>query len=260
METASSPQEPKPRLKKLLIFSAVVILGLLLISAVYFLFIQEGSPKTRDKEQKIATQEAQSKTESKFSLGYVTAQEGLNLREEPSLEANIILLLPYGTQVEIVATEEAWYLINANAQGFVAKEFIASTKPPGTALKVFKEEGSPFNFLYPEIYQVSLKQTDNVYEYYFTGGDSFGGFRVEAEDGFATIGNYALKNYPGSAKGSCAVQFAASRKECEQLQTANGTLYLVLFKTTLHKISYLKTEGGVLTDINNLVFYSLVVR
>jgi hypothetical protein len=29
---------------------------------------------------------------------------------------------------------------------------------------------------------------------------------------------------------------------------------------TLYKISYLKTQGGLLTDLNNLVFFSLVAK
>ena len=74
------------------------------------------------------------------------------------------------------------------------------------------------------------------------------------------MGNYALKNYSAAKKGACSVQFAASRKECEQLETDTGTLYLLLIETTLYKISYLKTEGGTLADINNIVFYTMFFK
>lgn len=235
----------------------IMVLALIGFGLYFFVFNKKEVAKT-DSSQKIATQS--SKQEEKFDTGYVTALEGLNLRAEPSLEADIILLLPVGTELKITGEDGDWYLVEAQTKGFVAKEFVSKEKPKGTVLKVFREEESPFYFLYPQVYKVKFTKTDNTYEYSFTGNDSFGGFKVETQTGLVTLGNYALKNYPQATRSSCDIQFAASRKECEKLNTEQGTIYLVLIDTTLYKISYLKTEGGLLTDINNLVFFSMYFK
>jgi hypothetical protein len=104
-------------------------------------------------------------------------------------------------------------------------------------------------------------EANGLYEYSFTGNDSYGGFKIETEEGKSSLGNYALINYPSATRGTCGeIKFAATRRECEKVETAEGTIFLVLFNTTLYKITYLKTEGGLLTDLNNLVFYSFVVK
>lgn len=245
--------------KKVLILIVIVLLLIVLGLLVFILFGKNSKPtKTADKQ---ATSSAEQKTKAEAKIGYVTALEGLNLREEPSTDAAKILLLPEATQVKILGSDGDWYYIEAQTKGYVAKEFISSQKPDKPSLVVFNEENSPFNFLYHDVYKINYKKIDdNNFEYSFISSDSYGGFHITTETGFVTLGNYALKNYPQGKKTTCAVQFAESRKECEQVETDSGTIYLVLFNTTLYKISYLKTEGGTLADINNIVFYSFYLK
>lgn len=253
-------QRQNKSLKKLVI-GVVVILLLAIVGIIIFFVFSGNSAKQPKSSKKIATKSAIPETKKDIKIGYVTALEGLNLREEPSLDARKILLLPAGTEVEIIGTEGDWYYVEAQTKGYVAKEYIDSQKPEKTLLKRFKDEGSPFNFLYPDVYSVTFKKIDETnFEYSFVSSDSFGGFKVVKELGLATLGNYALKNYPGAKKTACAIQFASERKECEQLETTEGTLYLLLIENSLYKITYLKTEGGALADINNLVFYSLFFK
>lgn len=250
----------KNSLKPLLIGLSVVLI-LIIGGLLAYIFVFNQSKKTTQEPKKEASTSAKTTTNTASNIGYVTAPEGLNMREQPSVDSKKLLLLPAGTEVEIIGTENSWYFIEAQTKGFVSKDYVSSEKPDKTILKVFKEAASPFNFLYPSVYQVTFKNPDEkTFEYSFTSSDSYGGFHIEKETGLVTLGNYALKNYPGAKNAVCSVQFANSRKECEQLATDNGTLYLLLIDNTLYKITYLKTEGGALADINNLVFYSMFFK
>lgn len=260
MDEATDPiLQPKSSFlnsKSLYLFSALIIL-LVVLGLVTYFFLKNSKPKTKPKSEpkKVATQSAQNKT----NLGYVTSLEGLNLRKTASTDGSILLILPNKTEVKIINSQNDWYFIEANTKGFVAKEFISQEKPTDGVLKTFSESPSPFTFLYPELYTVSMNNTDNVFEYSFTGNDSYGGFKVEKDtEAMFTIGNYALTKYPGAKKEACDIKFGYARKECEKLTTETGTVYLVLFNNSLYKFTYLKTEGGLLTDMNNLVFSSLV--
>ena len=276
MENQTAPPEPivlnqpssqqkltKPKNSSSKTLSIIVIILLLLgiLGLVIFVFFKNqksSEPKSTKKEASIA---ATTGNKEDSDIGYVTALEGLNLREQPSTDSNKILLLPEGTKVQILGTDNDWYYVEAQTKGYVAKEYITTQKPKKPALLVFNASESPFNFLYHDVYKVSFKNIDaSNFEYGFSSSDSYGGFLVATEKGFSTLGNYALKNYPTAKKSACAVQFAASRKECEQLETDSGTLYLLLIETTLYRISYLKTEGGTLADINNIVFYTMFFK
>lgn len=272
-ETAPNPPTPIPltppqnqitRPKSKLIYLIVAIILIIIVALGGFLLLNKGS-KQKNKQpsgEKKATTAATSSAEkvTNGELGYVTALEGLNLRKEASLDATVLLILPNATEVEIINTQGDWYFVEAQVRGFVAKEFISKQKPSGTVLKIYKDEASPLKFLYPDNYQVSFTKNDTGYQYSFTGNESVGGFKVETVDNMTTIGNYALKNYPTSTKTACDINVFLARKECEKVSGDSGTIFLVLEETTLYKISYLKTEGGLLTDLNNLVFPLMVTK
>lgn len=253
--------KPKSSSSKTLVVIAILVLILIVVGLIGFIFLGRAKPEETKSTEKQASSSANTDSKKTANIGYVTALEGLNLREQPSTDSNKILLLPEGTRVQILGTDNDWYYVEAQTKGYVSKEYISTTKPEKPALLVFNAPESPFNFLYHDVYKVSFKSSDpNNFEYSFTGADSYGGFSITTEKGLMTLGNYALKNYPTAKKTACAVQFAAHRKECEQLETDSGTLYLLLIDTTLYKITYLKTEGGTLADINNIVFYTMFFK
>ena len=270
METPTSPPQPNAATpkntrgqvsKKLYL---VVFVGILLIIVAflgYFWLVASKAPTPQTTAEKVATSSAkvtEGEAEKSFEKVYVTALEGLNLREEASTSSLITLLLPAGTELKVISTQGDWYFVQAQTRGYVSKDFVSSSKPAGTLLLTFADAQSPFKFLYPNLFKVSLTKTDTILTYNFTGNESFGGFKVELVENLATLGNYALKNYPQAQRGSCEpVRFGTQAKECERVTDTSGTTYLLLVNTTLYKISYLKTEGGLLTDLNNLVFYSM---
>lgn len=253
--------KPKSNFSKTPFVIAILVLILIVVALAGFIFLGKAKLKETKTTQKQASSSASSSATQATNVGYVIAAEGLNLRDQPSTDSNIILLLPAGTTVQILGTDNDWYYVEAQTKGYVSKQYISTTKPEKTVLKVFNDPASPFNFLYHDVYQVRFKSIDaNNFQYSFTSSDSFGGFSVTTQSGFVTLGNYALQNYPGVKQSACSVQFAAHRKECEQLETNNGTVYLLLINTTMYKISYLKTEGGALADINNIVFYTMFFK
>lgn len=253
----------KTGFSKKILFAAVSLLVLLLLAVgVYLVLADNKAEDSANSEQTTtATTSAETKDDAEASNGqvvYVTAVEGLNLREEASTEALIVLLLPLGTALEVISSQGDWHFVQAQTRGYVHKDFVSETKPQTGALLIFNDKDSAFKFLYPDVYKISLTKVDNILTYSFTGNESFGGFKVETVENMATLGNYALKNYPQAQKGSCEpVRFGTQAKECERVTDSTGTTYLLLVNTTLYKISYLKTEGGLLTDLNNLVFYSI---
>ena len=269
METATNisqppviqhPSAPEKKKSNPIIFITLAVIVIFVLTAViYFLFFFNKKAATQTQQEKVATSSAQTETtDTESKKGYVTAAEGLNLREEASTESLIKLLLPKGTQLQVISTQGDWYFVEAQTKGFVKAEFVSKTKPTDTTLLTFVNDQSPFKFLYPDLYKIALTKADNTTTYSFTGNESYGGFKVETQENFATLGNYALKNYSTAQKGSCEpIRFGTQAKECEKVTDSSGTTYLLLVNTTLYKISYLKTEGGLLTDLNNLVFYSI---
>jgi len=252
-------EKPKSRLGfRILIITLNLLILTVLAVGVYFLFFNKAEKKNSE-TKKQASSSASKKTETKYEAVYVSAEEGLNLREKPSTDSDIILLLPYGTELKIFGTEGDWYFVQAQTKGFVAKEF-TTTKKPTITIKTFSDPDSPFNFLYHDVYKVDFTKKENTLEYSFTGNDSFGGFKVDTEEGLQTLGNYALQKYPGGKRSSCGVRFGAGKKECEKVEDENGTTYLVLVNARLYKFTYLKTEGGLLEDLKNIVFYSLFFK
>ncbi|HSX58187.1 MAG TPA: SH3 domain-containing protein [Candidatus Saccharimonadales bacterium] len=266
METAEQttqpikPSTPQPRkipFQKI-IYVSVFLLLILFIGVLVYIFFFKNQTEQKNSSAKVATKSATVSSSAKHSeVIYVTAPEGLNLRSEASTDSYIVTLLPQGTQLTVLTDSGDWYFVEGQTRGYVSKEFVTKEKPTGTILKTFKNSDSPFSFLYPAVYQVNFKKTEADLEYSFTGIDSYGGFTATATPGFTTLGNYALKNYPQGQRSACDVKFGTQTKECDKVVTTDGTIYLVLVNTTLYKITYQKTEGGLLVDLNNLVFYSM---
>ncbi len=64
--------------------------------------------------------------ESDEKYAVITAETGLNLRDEPSLEGNVIDILPLGTTADVIEEDGEWVLVEApnGTEGYVNSEFI----------------------------------------------------------------------------------------------------------------------------------------
>lgn len=147
--------------------------------------------------------------------------------------------MPYTTELKVISKEGDWYFVESVTKGFVSSEFVSSEKPSETTLVTFANEESPFKFLYPSVYKVNFSRENNLLTYNFTGNESIGGFKVEIGENMATLGNYALKNYPQAEKQSCdPIKFGTQSTECEKVVEESGTTFLLLVNTTLYKVTY----------------------
>ncbi len=61
---------------------------------------------------------------SKYAV--IIAETGLNLREEPSLDGNVINILPLGTTADVIEDDGEWVLVEApdGTEGYVSSEFV----------------------------------------------------------------------------------------------------------------------------------------
>ena len=67
-------------------------------------------------------------------FGWVNTSAGLNLRESASTDAEILVKLPYDTQVMILSASEGWFEVSAKVDGqtlsgFVSAEYVTTARP-----------------------------------------------------------------------------------------------------------------------------------
>jgi hypothetical protein len=63
-------------------------------------------------------------------VGYVTATDGLRLRQGPSLDAAIISLMPFASEVTIDGQSDSWYhCIYGSQTGYCHKDYISKENP-----------------------------------------------------------------------------------------------------------------------------------
>lgn len=61
---------------------------------------------------------------------YVTSEVGLNLRETPDTKAKVLIIIPYGTKITVLAEQADWAQTTYDGKtGWVSAEFTQSTDP-----------------------------------------------------------------------------------------------------------------------------------
>ncbi|MEK7447349.1 MAG: SH3 domain-containing protein [Patescibacteria group bacterium] len=135
--------------KKILIALAVLLALLLGAFGGYLYFKNTNKPKEEPAPAK--TEEPQ-KEETKKEV-YVTADGGLNMRENPDKNAKVLILIPNGTKLTVLEEKDGWYKVEYNGQtGWVSKDFVTEQKPDdmktytGTG---FSPDGPKFSVKYP---------------------------------------------------------------------------------------------------------------
>lgn len=80
-------------------------------------------------ETNLTTQQNPTKTntneEQKVTKGIVIAKGGLRVREKQSLDSNILDVLPYNTEVDVLEEFDEWVKIE---QGYLYKKFVEINK------------------------------------------------------------------------------------------------------------------------------------
>lgn len=133
---------------------------------------------------------------------FVTAPSGLRVREEPSTEAEVLEVLPYGTEIE-GETEGEWIRLE---DGYVSAEFVGEDPHAGMVymgewrITAYAETGSPCaNGNYPTVgYTIACNSLPFGSEVYIDGV----GFRTVEDRGPGWLGSEWCDLYLGDY-GSC---------------------------------------------------------
>lgn len=124
--------------KKTLIW---VIVAILVIGGVGFgIYFWQAKRAEREKaelQKQIQEQEKKKTEEEKEkNLVYVSAIEGLNLREEPSVTSKGLAVMFYGSGLEVLEEKDLWYKVKYEDKiGWCMKEYSSKEKPPELSIK-----------------------------------------------------------------------------------------------------------------------------
>src|SRR5690606_8477950 len=143
-QTINFKYERRLRIFKLILnlpLMKTVAFSILVLAASTFLFSCKNTP---NEQTETATDVVDSlATETASKIKYVTAVSGLTLREEPNLQSKKLDVMPLGTKVKIITTNEentmsvggidgAMDEIEYNGQkGYAFNGFLSKFSPPG---------------------------------------------------------------------------------------------------------------------------------
>lgn len=170
--------------KKVLIALAILLALLLGAFGGYLYFKNSNKPKEESKPAETTTTPPETKTPDK--IVYITADGGLNMREDASSSSKSLAVIPNGTKLTVLEEKDGWYKVEYNGQtGWVSKDFVSETKPAdmqtytGTG---FSPDGPKFSIQYPTDWTIAdykISKTDNGKTYKIALGEGGHGF---AED------------------------------------------------------------------------------
>ena len=138
---------------------------------------------------------------TKADVGYINSSNGLRVREKPTTRADVVVVLPNRTEVEILYETGDWYKID---NGYIYKEFVTDEKPEEPDMELlgcwhitaYTATGNPCaNGNYPtDGYTVACNSLDFGTRIYIEGV----GERVVEDRGPSYLGSEWLDLYMGS--------------------------------------------------------------
>lgn len=65
-----------------------------------------------------------------FETMYIGSKNGLNLREKKSTDSNILKVIPFSEEIEIIINGDEWYRVKYNdIRGYVQKKYLVEENP-----------------------------------------------------------------------------------------------------------------------------------
>lgn len=136
---AEDPKKEKPKKVKkpfpwktvLIVLITFLITAALIMGGLY-LYEKKRAPKEEPKTEDTTApeEEAEEKPVVTQKTVYVTVAEGLNLRKEPSSTSEKLTVIPFGTKLEVLATQGTWYKTTYNSlTGWVDSTYTGTTSP-----------------------------------------------------------------------------------------------------------------------------------
>ncbi|MDO8507557.1 MAG: SH3 domain-containing protein [bacterium] len=115
--------------KKILIALAILLALLLGAFGGYLYFKSSNKPKEESKPVETTTT-TPPETKAPEKTVYITADGGLNMREDTSSSSKSLAVIPNGTKLTVLEEKDGWYKVEYNGQtGWVSKDFVSETKP-----------------------------------------------------------------------------------------------------------------------------------
>lgn len=139
-----------PKLKKKGVIILVVVA--ILFGAYGVLSLSRLSPKAEDKKD-ITFETGDKPLPAKTQL-WVTAEGGLNMRENPDTKSKILILIPFGTKLESDEIKDDWYKVTyMDKAGWVNKKYVTTVAPaqnPTGDWKSFQNKSFGYSVRYPK--------------------------------------------------------------------------------------------------------------
>lgn len=240
-----------------LLWFGLLIIVLIISFAIFFFLHPSKQPETnQNKDQKQATSSSDKKPlEEKRQLGYVNSETGLNMRSKADTSSKILQTLPNGTELSILSEEGDWYLIEATSRGYVAKQYVTTTRG-AAVLKVYDAGDLNFKLIYPENYKIALtKGAINVFRF-TSSTDSSGGFSVSKEVSGSTISGYLATKYPKAAVKDCDITIGNAR-ECKMVENEEESFYLADGAASVFKFVISTNYGKFPLDLTAIILPSI---
>lgn len=201
--------------KKKILIALAVLFALLLGAFGGYLYFK-GANKPKEEPAPAKTEEPQ-KEETKKEV-YVTADGGLNMRENPDKNAKVLILIPNGTKLTVLEEQGDWYKVEYNGQtGWVMKDYVSEQKPDdmktysGTG---FSADNPKFSVKYPADWTLNdykISKTDGGKTYSIDLGAGGHGFAEDENSGIVssqediTVNGLAAKKTTATKDGKVVV-------------------------------------------------------
>lgn len=111
----------------LIIILTILITAAAVLGGVYFYYKKYmQKPAEEPKQEEAKTEEPITEKEKV----YVTAADGLNLRREPSVSSELLAIIPFGTELEVLEESGEWIKTNYNSkEGWVFASYTSKENP-----------------------------------------------------------------------------------------------------------------------------------
>ncbi len=166
-------------LKKTLAILAILFALLIGVFAGYLYFNK--TKKSHDNSQPTVSTKPETKLVQKDV--YVTANDGLNMREDPSSSSKSLAVIPYGTKLSVMDSQSGWDKVDYQGQqGWISADYVSETKP--VDWKTYTGTGQmannpQFSIKYPSDWALDgykVSKTDNGLMYTVAFGEGGHGF------------------------------------------------------------------------------------
>ncbi len=203
-DPAQKPGSSKGSFAKKILIVLAILFALLLGAFGGYLYFKKTSKQLEEAKPPTTTTTPATKKTKKYV--YVTASDGLNMRQNPDSSAKVLAVIPYGTKLSVIDTQNGWDKVEYNGQqGWVSADYVSETKPEDfkTYIGTGQMPDNPkFSVQYPSDWVLDgykVSKTDNGKVYTIALGAGGHGFSegdtsiTSSQENITVNGNAGIK-------------------------------------------------------------------